>query len=108
MLRKQKRLKRSEFNRIFSTGKKIHTPHFQLIHQPHKGFHVSVVVSKKIARASVERNVLRRRIYNIMKELNAHNVTQGAFIIVVKQVAATLSYQTLKEELLRIVGRINK
>jgi len=68
MLPKNQRLTRDEFTTVFESGKRIHGDAFSLIYSPTKELPKgSVVVSKKIAGNVIVRNLLKRRLYNVLK-----------------------------------------
>jgi len=91
MLKKLDRISRTEFATYFKTGKRHHFPHLTIIHQPADRFSASVVVSKKVAKKAVKRNVLRRRLYEILRtKYVAHSVT-GVWIVLLKPDFTSLS-----------------
>jgi ribonuclease P protein component len=104
MLPKKKRLKRSEFNRFFSIGKKKNISPFTVVYSPLPTFHASVVVSKKIERKAVGRNKLRRQIYDMVRRRQKETGASGVYIFVVKPEVKKFSYQTLKEAVDTIVA----
>lgn len=108
MLRKKERLKRKEFDRFFSTGTRYHSSALQVVYTPHNSFHASVVVPKKIVRKAVQRNKLRRRIYDILRNLNKEHGFVGTFIVLVKPKAVLLQYDMLKRDVRMLVGRCMK
>lgn len=103
MLSKKKRLKRSEFNRFFSIGKKKQTPEFLIIHSPHPTFHASVVVSKKVERTAVKRNKLRRRIYDILRRTQQKTEMSGVYIFITKPGVKNLTYEELKKIIIKSI-----
>lgn len=108
MLKKKERLRKSEFDRFFSTGTRYHSSSLQAIYTPYTTFHASVVVPKKVARRATERNTLRRRVYDIVRCFKDEAGGQGVFIIIAKPHAAGLSYAELKEETRSLIGRCVK
>lgn len=103
MLPKKERLSRDEFNRFFSGGKRIHSPHIQCIYSPNETLHVSVVVSKKTAKTSVMRHKIRRRIYDIVRRHRQSTGLAGVFIFLTKTGISTLQYDALKKEVEQII-----
>lgn len=108
MLPKKERLSRVEFNRFFSAGKRCHFPLFQIIYTTHNTLHVSVVISKKIAKSAVVRNKIRRRIYDIVRNYRSEEKTSGVFIFMVKLPVVTTSYSRLKEEVISAIQTVIK
>lgn len=92
MLKKKERLNRTEFNRFFSVGKRTHTPYLQIISAPSDVFHGSVVVGKKVYKKAVDRNKVRRQIYNILYQFNKKNQLPRTYIIIAKPAIAGVKY----------------
>lgn len=91
MLAKKQRLSKSDFDKVFASGKRKHSPLFQLIYQPGGDFHGAAVVGKKVYKSAVKRNRLRRQIYGALYRYQKENVLNGVFILVAKPAAAHLS-----------------
>ncbi len=98
MLKKKERLTREAFNRFFSVGKRTHSPVLQVIFTPHTVLHVSVVVSKKIAKQAVKRNKIRRRIYDIVRNYSRETKLHGVFIFLVKQPITLMDYKEIQQQ----------
>ncbi len=97
MLKKKERLTKKEFDRFFSIGKRIHSPALTLLYTPDETFHGAVVVGKKIYKKAVDRNRLRRRLYNALyKEIKEAGIT-GVFIILVKSGTIGLDSQEQRQ-----------
>lgn len=90
MLKKKERLTKKEFDRFFSAGKRIHSPAFTLLYTPSETFHGAVVVGKKVYKKAVDRNRLRRRLYNALYKEIRETGTTGVFIILAKAGATGL------------------
>lgn len=108
MLKKKERLTREAFNRFFSIGKRIHSPLVQVIYAPHRELHVSVVVSKKLAKHAVKRNKIRRRIYDIVRNYHKEAALEGVYIILVKPPLLTMEYGAIQQEVRTLLGSIAK
>lgn len=102
MLRKKERLKKEDFNRFFSVGKRSHSPLFQLVFAPYPTFHASVVVPKKILRGAVARNKLRRQAYDVLRNLRPSG---GVFILIAKAGAAKTEYALMRSDIESLLGR---
>lgn len=97
MLKKKERLTKKEFDRFFSAGRRIHSPAFTLLYTPNPTFHGAVVVGKKVYKKAVDRNHLRRRLYNALyREVKEVGVT-GVFIILTKAGATGLDFSELRQ-----------
>lgn len=103
MLPKKQRLTKKEFDRFFSAGQRQHSPFFTLIHVGEGEFHGAVVVGKKVFKRAVDRNRLRRRLYNALYALSRENNLLGVYIILTKSAAASASFSSLKEALQKLV-----
>lgn len=90
MLAKSQRLSRAQFSTFFKSGKRRHCDTASAVFTPHPTFHASVVVSKKVAKKSVDRNRIRRQIYAQLYSLKRQAHT-GVFIILVKPGFMTVS-----------------
>lgn len=99
MLKKKERLDRKAFNRFFSLGKRMHSPHLMLIYAPYDGFHAGAAASKKVIKTAVDRNKFRRRVYDVFERITRSTALQGVYICVAKDTAGSLSYDTLRAEL---------
>lgn len=103
---KKQRLKRSEFNRFFRSGRRVHGPCFTVVYSPYSNFHASVVVSKKVSRKAVERNKVRRRTYAALTQLIKETGHTGVFIVVVKPSALEITSKEAKQTLRALIGRV--
>lgn len=104
MLAKTQRLDRAGFDRVFTGGKRVHSTLFQVIFLPAPILTAAAVVPKKAVKGAVSRNHLRRRIYHILRELGV----TGQYVVIAKRGIEGTSYETLKEELERTVGRLSR
>jgi ribonuclease P protein component len=84
MLTKKERLTRAQFDRSFSIGKRIHTPHMQIIIAESDSFHGAVVVPKKVYKKAVDRNSVRRKLYAVLYETNKKRNLHKTIILIVK------------------------
>jgi len=105
MLKKRDRLTKKEFERYFSSGKRLHSPLLQLIYTKGDAFHGAVVVGKKVHKKAVDRNTLRRRLYSILYNHMKEEALSGVHIIIAKPAARGVSYKVLKEDVFELVGR---
>lgn len=111
MFRKKHRLSRAAFTHTLKTG--VRTPHayFGLIYLPHHKNAVSVVVSKKIARGAVSRNIIRRRILHALYASEAFSTLEGQLIIIANSPIHTASFIEIKvalsEAITRMLSKLN-
>ncbi len=106
MLPRKERLSRQEFNRFFSLGKRLHSPGLTAVYAAHPALHVSVVVPKKVSPKAVQRNKIRRRIYDIVRRYRTERGTRGVFIFITKPAAAGAPYAELQKEVHSLLSRI--
>ena len=108
MVRKKERLKRDEFNHFFSLGRRYHSEYLTIVFHEHPTFHCAVVVAKKVAKRAVDRNRMRRRIYEIMRRMHTGALAHGVYILFVKAPALPLPHETLKEAVTNLVTKTQK
>jgi len=99
MLRKENRATTAQVRETIRTGVSKHSKNFSMRVRtsPHPIPKVNVVISKKVASTAVLRNLLKRRIKNILRsvELPAHKHT----VIYAKKDVPQLTPTEIKEEL---------
>lgn len=105
MLPKRQRLSRSEFAHLLRVGRRIHTSSCTLIYTPASTLKAGVVVSKKTARKATQRNLMRRRVYTILRE-HVPTLPPLHIAVLLKVSAATLLPAHLKEELVEALKRV--
>lgn len=99
MVKKGHRLSRKEFNEIFRAGRAFNFPHFVVKYKSSKlpysraGISCGLKVSKK----AVQRNTLRRKLYEVVRSQQEF-VPRGDYIIIVRPSALTLSFNELSGE----------
>lgn len=102
MLPKNQRLTRDEFTGVFESGKRIHGDAFSLIYSPTtelpKG---SVVVSKKIAGNVISRNLLKRRLYNVLKSELVSDT-----ILLAKKPVKEMKFEDLVSSYKELLGKV--
>lgn len=107
MLKKKERLTKKEFDRFFSLGKRSHSPAFSLVYSPAPTFHAAVVVGKKVYKRAVDRNRLRRRLYNIIYRASREKNLKGVYIVLSKPEVKNFDFATIKDSLENLVGLLN-
>ena len=105
MLPKQHRLNRAQFGEVFSIGSSLFGGHFSVkwinsreITKPQ----FAVVVSKKVSKSSVRRHRVRRRCYEVVRELLPHVKGSARSIIFARSGVTSLSFYALREELRKL------
>lgn len=103
MLSKPYRLPIQDF--IGKKGKVIKTPYFVLkrfsAERPFSRF--GIVISSKVFRRAVDRNRLKRQIFNFLRELK-ENLPIGDYLIIALPPIAQLKKDALKQELFKLLN----
>lgn len=94
---------RQEFGRVFSSGRRVHTPLLSVVVSPDMPFKAAVVVSKKVAKGAVARNKLRRRIYALLRE---RDLARGGYIVILKPSVKYESTERIAEALHGALGKL--
>lgn len=77
--------------------------YFNIRYDNYKSRYILIINKKKEEKKSVKRNLLRRRIKNILKEINF----SVSLVIISKPLAFSTCYKILKEEFFKIISYIN-
>lgn len=101
MLPRRHRLSRATFPHG-RDGSRAASPHFSLSWGVARSGGAAVVVSKKVARRSVDRHLLKRRMLAVMRPF----VREDRFLVAYARTGAhTLPFKALKEELTALLIR---
>ena len=106
MFKKTQRLSKPEFDVVFRSGKRHHSPVFTIITKPSDTTKVSVVVGKKVAKSAVRRNTLRRRIYALLREVVPQ--TKQTYIVIAKPKLNTLSRKQAQQVFMEAIAEVSK
>src|SRR6185436_2219229 len=100
MISSSHRVSKNLFPKALSSGKNssgtLHTLHVSKIEMPKSKF--SVVVSKKVEKSAVKRNLLRRRCYSILKE-SEPSLEKGIYLLFLKKDSARASFGELQSDI---------
>lgn len=109
MLPKQRRISKEFFEKIIKEGKNINSEHIYLRFTKNIGKDslFSFIISGKIAKKAVDRNLFKRRgRYIIQKNLN--NIKAGyLYTFFAKKGVVELSFKVLEQEILFLLSKIN-
>lgn len=100
MFPRRKRLPRSAFPKALALGKRASSAHF-LIFLPREAKGYAVVVPKKVARLSVARHALKRRVLAALRSLPT---LPDGLIVFPKASAGSVSYQEVRQELAELLS----
>lgn len=104
MLQSSKKLHKSEFPGILKNGKVFHSPHLYLrVVFDGKDTELAFVIPKKVVKGAISRNKIKRRGYNILKELEIKPL-KGIFFA--KKGINEVSFKNLQEEIISILNKV--
>ncbi len=110
MLPRKNRVTKAFFEEILGKSLCVHTPLFSFRFQKLKlseAPRFTVVVSKKVAKTSVKRNLLKRRfrssIQDLIRKNSKRNEFNGQGIFFLKKEAVEVKFSELKEEIQRVI-----
>lgn len=103
MLKKAHKLNTSEFKEVFNFGKTIKNPLFIIKYKKSKKpfARFAVVVSKKISKKAVDRNLLKRRVYSAIQEVYT-TFSVFDYIFILSSEVKDIQYKDLLENLKQI------
>ncbi len=84
MLAKSERLSRVQFSSYFKSGKRFHSEVATVVFSPAPTLHGSVVISKKVFKRAVDRNLARRRVYAVLRAVTKQHNHTGVYIMILK------------------------
>lgn len=108
MLPRKNRIPKEDFPTPKRQGFRIFSPIFSGTFYKDEGdIRVSVVVSKKTAKTAVARNLIRRRFYEIIQDLQKRLTQQGMVVFYPKKETATIDFKDLKKEVEAALEKAN-
>ncbi len=106
MLPKQNRLNlRKEFFSLKKDGKMINSETFGLLFAKGESSKFNFIVSTKISKKAVERNLVKRRLREIVRQMPKPPQVNGVFLC--KKSILNKTYQELKKEVENVFNKIN-
>ncbi|MBU4479844.1 ribonuclease P protein component [Patescibacteria group bacterium] len=109
MLPKKQKVNKKLFDEVFKTGKSYHSDFLFLkllkLEDPKEKSHFAVVVSKKISKKAVERNLIKRRIFAVLKENKDQIKTGFAVVFFVKKGTEKMSFEEYKKETINLLEK---
>ena len=110
MLAKEARLKKQNIQYLLKKGDLRHTPFFIIREKSniHNYARFGVIISKKLLVKAIDRNKLRRQIYNAIKELALENpeITENSHdrILIPKKSILKSDFQSIKNALKHLLN----
>jgi ribonuclease P protein component len=99
---KKKRLPRAIFQKVLN-GRRVSSMHFSAaFSNEYDGY--AVIVPKKVARLSVTRHRIKRR---VLEALRKSRLPASSLVLFPKQTVATLPYKEVEEELKSLLSKIH-
>jgi ribonuclease P protein component len=99
---RSKRLTREAFPHVLKRGRRVSTPHFLAVFTSDVNGY-AVVVPKKVARLSVMRHKIKRRVLEAFRTLSTPTC---ALLLFPKSTVAEMSYTEVREELDLLLSKI--
>ncbi len=111
MFSKKNRVKRSKFDVLLKKGTIYHTPYFSLRvkkNDANEPFSFTAVVSSKVIKTAVGRNLFKRRARAIVKELflNKKEIWPITVALFLKKDGASLPYKQLKAQIIEVFRKV--
>jgi ribonuclease P protein component len=93
--------KEKEFQAVYRRGKFKSTALFSVHFLPNRYdfSRIGIVVSKKISKKATDRNLIKRRVREVMKDLQPTTLSHYDIVIAVKKPALEKSFEEVKNEL---------
>lgn len=108
MLKKANRLNHTDFAKYFSVGKRVHNTYSTTIYSPTPNFLCAVVVSKKLYKKARDRNLVRRRFYEVIRNTIKNRNVSGVYIFLIKPAIKNLTKKEFNNLVTLEVGRTLK
>jgi len=105
MLKKTKRLTTKEFQEVFQKGKRVSSPLFLVSYLDIKKTKVAVSIPKKIYKKAIDRNYIKRIIFECLKKQDIP--TSYGLVIVIRKKLDNITHKELCCELYSLVKKIN-
>ena len=105
MFKKTEKMKRVDFDALLKSGKRIQNSIVSIVFQGAETTKTAVVVSKKVSKGAVQRNLLKRRVFSILKK-NRNLFEEKHIAVFVKKTATQGTYQELEKGLVDVLTQI--
>lgn len=102
MFSRRERLSRAGFSDALSAGRRLSSNNFSIV-IPRKSKGYAVIVSKKVARLSVTRHVIKRRVLAALRVLTIPQ----SLVVYPKSSVSGMRYHDIKTELVLLLSKIS-
>ncbi len=99
MLAKKYRLNLRLERKRFDKAKRTHSPDFTVLILSSPDIHFGFLIGKKLAKSAVQRNLIRRRLHEIVR-LHLPQIPVADYLIIPKSSILKYDYETLQNALL--------
>lgn len=105
MLSKQNRIPRKDFKYLLEQKRYFNSPNFTLrfAKRENKSPQFSVSVSKKVSKKAVDRNRVRRRVYSVLRSVQA---PEGMYFFIAKPSSINLKGEKLRMEIVKLISSL--
>jgi ribonuclease P protein component len=100
-------LRRGEFVRVQTGGKRVHTAHFIVLMTPGAGQRLGVTVGRRVG-GSVQRNRIKRLVREVFRRNRELFPADCAIVLVARTGADSLDYESVKGELVKAQGALSR
>ena len=100
---------KKNFSAVFHAGRAFHSPSFVIKYSPSKASYARFGVScgLRISKKATERNLLKRRIFEIIG-VCAESMQSGDYVIIAKPAIQKQSFVSIRNELIQALQSITK
>lgn len=107
MLPRQNRVTKNLFKEVFASGKRFRGESLSLTYAPHAtDIRCAVVVSKKVEKQAVKRNMLRRKVKSCLIPL-LPSLTKGIYIFFIQKNINSLSHEEIHTEVVELTSSVS-
>jgi len=109
MLSHSKKIGTQLFKDVLDKGKTYHFTFFSikvLKLSTNNKSRFTIIVPKKVVKKAISRNLIRRRFFNIIKEVYKDFPTSLAIIFFFKKGSEELKFEEIKKEIIKVLNKV--
>ncbi len=109
LVKQAKMIKTDDFSSVFNFRKRISTQYLAIHYQPneHQRARLGLVVGKKIAKLSVNRNYMRRVLRELFRT-QQHDICHVDLIVRVQKKFSKVDFKQIKQEFDGLIDKLNQ